>query len=150
MTVAELTELRAAFGELMGAERRLRGRDPRHARIHAQMPPVRQGRGDHGRQLAKRAELSPGAMTAMLDQLESNGVITRRRSETDRRQVIVQLTERGHEVVAAKRAMWEGYWEEGLAAHTDEELLAAGRVIRTDRRDARRHGQGRVGGGSPT
>ena len=64
-------------------------------------------------------------MTALLDQLEANGMITRRRSETDRRQVIVTLTERGHERVAAKRAMWEGYWEEGLAAHTEEELLAA-------------------------
>jgi len=130
MTVAELTELRAAFGELMGAERRLRGRDPRHARIRALMLIAKDEEITAGT-LAKRAELSPGAMTALLDQLESNGVITRRRSETDRRQVIVQLTERGHEVVASKRAMWEGYWEEGLAAHTDEELLAAGRVIRT-------------------
>jgi DNA-binding MarR family transcriptional regulator len=130
MTVAELDALRAAFGELMGAERRLRGRDPRHAQIGALMHIARDEQITAG-SLAKRAELSPGAMTAMLDQLESNGVITRRRSETDRRQVIVQLTDQGREVVASKRAMWENYWHEGLAEHTDEELLAAGRVMRT-------------------
>ena len=45
-------------------------------------------------ELAKRAELSPGAMTAMLDQLEDAGMISRRRSTADRRQVIVALTER--------------------------------------------------------
>jgi DNA-binding MarR family transcriptional regulator len=130
MTVAELNALRAAFAELMGAERRLRGRDPRHAQIRALMQIAKDEQITAG-SLAKRADLSPGAMTAMLDQLESNGVITRRRSETDRRQVIVQLTEKGREVVASKRAMWEGRWHEGLAAHTDEELLAAARVMST-------------------
>ena len=69
MTVAELTELRAAFGELMGAERRLRGRDPRHAQIRALMLIAKDEEITAGT-LAKRAELSPGAMTALLDQLE--------------------------------------------------------------------------------
>ena len=54
--------------------------------------------------LAKRAELSPGAMTALLDQLERDGVIAPPPLETDRRQVIVSLTEAGRESVAAKRA----------------------------------------------
>ena len=58
-------------------------------------------------------------------------MITRRRSETDRRQVIVSLTEAGHERVAAKREVWERYWEDGLAGHTEEELLAAAAVMRT-------------------
>jgi DNA-binding MarR family transcriptional regulator len=130
MTVAELNVLRASFGELMGAERRLRGRDPRHAQIRALMQIAKDEQITAGT-LAKRAELSPGAMTAMLDQLEDGGVITRRRSETDRRQVIVQLTDRGHEVVAEKRARWERYWQEGLAEHTDSELVAAANVMRT-------------------
>ena len=82
-------------------------------------------------ELAKRADLSPGAMTAMLDHLESEGMITRRRSETDRRQVIVALTESGRSAVAAKRAQWEQSWREVLAEHDDEDLLAAARVMRT-------------------
>jgi DNA-binding MarR family transcriptional regulator len=130
MTVAELDALRAAFGELMGAERRLRGRDPRHAHIWALMQIAKDEEITAG-SLAKRAELSPGAMTAMLDQLEETGVIARRRSDTDRRQVIVTLTDAGREVVAAKRARWERYWHEGLAAHSEEELQAAARVMST-------------------
>ena len=130
MTVAELDALRAAFGELMGAERRLRSRHPRHPQIRALMQIARDEEISAGA-LAKRAELSPGAMTAMLDQLEADGVITRRRSKSDRRQVIVALTESGRQAVAEKRAFWERLWRERLAAHTDEELLAAERVMRT-------------------
>jgi DNA-binding MarR family transcriptional regulator len=130
MTVAELDVLRTAFGELMGAERRLRGRDPRHAQIRTLVQIAKDEQISAG-SLAKRAELSPGAMTALLDQLEHDGVITRTRSETDRRQVIVTLTEAGHETVAAKRAHWEHLWHEGLAGHTDEELQTAARVMST-------------------
>lgn len=130
MTVAELDVLRAAFGELMGAERRLRGRDPRHAQIRTLVLIAKDEEISAG-SLAKRAELSPGAMTALLDQLEADGTITRRRSETDRRQVVVTLTEAGRETVAAKRALWERHWRDGLAAHTDDELLAAAGVMRT-------------------
>jgi DNA-binding MarR family transcriptional regulator len=130
MTPVEIDTLRAAFGELMGAERRLRGRDPRHAQIRTLVLIAKDEEVTAG-SLAKRADLSPGAMTALLDQFEQDGVITRRRSETDRRQVIVSLTEAGHERVAAKRKVWEHHWEEGLAGHTEEELQAAAAVMRT-------------------
>jgi MarR family transcriptional regulator, organic hydroperoxide resistance regulator len=130
MTVAELDVLRAAFGELMGAERRLRGRDPRHAQIRTLMQIAKDEQISAG-SLAKRAELSPGAMTALLDQLEHDGVITRVRSETDRRQVIVTLTEAGRETVAAKRAHWERHWRDGLGGHSEEELQSAARVMST-------------------
>jgi DNA-binding MarR family transcriptional regulator len=130
MTVAELEVLRTAFGELMGAERRLRGRNPRHAQIRTLMQ-IAKGEEVTAGSLAKRAELSPGAMTALLDQLEADGVIARRRSETDRRQVIVTLTESGRESVAAKGAMWERYWHDALAEHSEAELLAAARVMST-------------------
>jgi DNA-binding MarR family transcriptional regulator len=136
MTVAELDALRAAFAELMGAERRLRGRDPSrpgelsHAQVRALVLLAKDEEVTAG-SLAKRAELSPGAMTPMLDHLEASGMITRRRSETDRRQVIVGLTDAGREALASKRARWERHWHEGLAGHSDEELAAAARVMRT-------------------
>lgn len=136
MTDAKLQELRIAFGEMLGAERRLRSRDPRrpgelsHAQVRALIQ-VAKGEEITAGELAKRAELSPGATTAMLDQLENEGMILRRRSETDRRQVIVSLTERGHQEVAAKRALWEGAWREALAGHPDAELETTARVMRT-------------------
>jgi DNA-binding MarR family transcriptional regulator len=135
MSTAELEQLRAAFGELLGAERRLRSRDPRKpgelstAQVRALIQLVKDERVTAG-ELAKRAELSPGAMTAMLDQLADEGMITRRRSETDRRQVIVALTGRGREEVAAKRAMWEQLWREGLEGLEEAEIEAATRVMR--------------------
>jgi DNA-binding MarR family transcriptional regulator len=130
MTPVEIETLRAAFGELMGAERRLRGRDPRHAQIRVLVQLAKDEEVTAG-ELAKRAELSPGAMTAMLDQLEAKEMITRRRSETDRRQVIVRMTDAGQEKLKAKRALWERMWEDGLAAHSEDELRTAAAVMRT-------------------
>jgi DNA-binding MarR family transcriptional regulator len=134
--MSELDELRAAFGELLGAERRLRGRDPKRpgelstAQVRALVQLAKDEQVTAG-ELAKRADLSPGAMTAMLDHLEREGMITRERSRTDRRQVIVALSAHGHEIVAAKRARWEQRWRDGLSGCTDEELAVAARVMRS-------------------
>jgi DNA-binding MarR family transcriptional regulator len=136
MTADQLQELRAAFGELMGAERRLRGRDPRrpgelsHAQVRA-LVLLAKDEQVTACELAKRAELSAGAMTAMLDHLEREGMITRERSVTDRRQVIVALSASGREIVAARRAHWEKLWRDALAGHDEAELEAAARVMRT-------------------
>jgi DNA-binding MarR family transcriptional regulator len=131
-------ELRTAFGELMGSERRLRGRD-QHRRAMGELshhhiralfsldkdPEVTAGC------LAKNAELSPASMTAMLDQLEEWGLVARRRSAEDRRQVLVSLTDKGREKVEAKRDMWIAKFLDAVGEHSDEELLAAVRVMRT-------------------
>ncbi|WP_053226502.1 MarR family winged helix-turn-helix transcriptional regulator [Solirubrobacter soli] len=130
MTPTEMDTLRAAFGELMGAERRLRGRDPRHAQIRVLVQLAKDEEVTAG-ELAKRAELSPGAMTAMLDQLEAKEMVSRRRSETDRRQVIVRMTDAGQEKLKSKRALWERMWEDGLAEHSEAELRTAAAVMRT-------------------
>jgi DNA-binding MarR family transcriptional regulator len=130
-----LEELRSAFIELMGAERRLRGRSPHKAgelsptqiRALFQLADADTTAGC----MARKADISPASMTAMLDQLEADGMVTRRRSEEDRRQVIVSLTATGREKLAAKRAFWEERWEALLAEHTEEELAAAVRVMRS-------------------
>ena len=67
----------------------------------------------------------------MLDQLEEWGLVTRRRSAEDRRQVLVSLTEKGREKVEAKRDAWIAKFLEAVGEHSDEELLAAVRVMRT-------------------
>jgi DNA-binding MarR family transcriptional regulator len=127
---AALDDLRAAFAELLGADRRLRGRDPSSGQVRALFLLASQEEATAG-ELAKRAELSPASMTAMLDQLERAGVVERRRSDSDRRQVIVTLTDAGREQVASKRAAWEQRWRNALGAHSDAEVEAAMRVMRT-------------------
>jgi DNA-binding MarR family transcriptional regulator len=48
--------------------------------------------------LARRMELSSGAMTNRLDRLEQAGLIRRLPDPADRRGVVVELTEHGHDV----------------------------------------------------
>ena len=135
---AILDELRHAFGELLGAERRLRGRDQHrkgggemsHHQIRALFHLAKEPEVTAGC-LAKNAELSPASMTAMLDQLEEWGFVSRRRSAEDRRQVLVSLTDKGREKLEAKRARWNETIRAALDQHTDEELATAVRVMRT-------------------
>jgi DNA-binding MarR family transcriptional regulator len=143
MTVATdreaiLEELRSSFGELLGAERRLRGRDQHrktggelsHHQIRALFHLAKEPEVTAGC-LAKNAELSPASMTAMLDQLEDWGFVERRRSAEDRRQVLVSLTDQGREKMQAKRAKWNETFLAALNEHSDEELASAVRVMRT-------------------
>lgn len=50
-------------------------------------------------EIADQALLSSGAMTTRIDGLEERGFVTRRRSETDRRSMLVRLTGKGLAVV---------------------------------------------------
>jgi DNA-binding MarR family transcriptional regulator len=134
-----LSELRDAFVELMGAERRLRGRD-RNRRgdeglSHHQVRALFSLAAEDGEMtagcLAKHADLSPASMTAMLDQLEREGYVIRRRSEEDRRQVHVRLTERGREKMAEKRSAWIDKWQAALGDLPDEELASGAHAMRS-------------------
>jgi len=129
-------EVRAAMSELLAAERRLRGRDPHRpgdlsaTQVRALFQ-LERGEACTAGELAKRADLSPASMTAMLDQLVQSGIVERRRSEQDRRQVIVSLTDAGHETLAAKREAIEARTKALLSGYTDGELDAASRVMRS-------------------
>lgn len=48
--------------------------------------------------LARTSQVDCGSMTRMLDRLETKGLLRRRRSETDRRVVHLELTPKGREV----------------------------------------------------
>lgn len=73
-------------------------------------------------ELARESGLTTGAVTALLDRLEERGYVRRVRDKSDRRLVIVEMTEK------ARRRAWEVFGpiaEEGfteLDRFTDEEL----------------------------
>lgn len=50
--------------------------------------------------LARSVSLSPATVTGILDRLEDRGLVSRRRRNRDKRQVLVQLTESGEGLLA--------------------------------------------------
>ena len=126
---------RMAFVELMGAERRLRARDQKcgpgeltHGQIRALFTLDVKREATAG-ELAKAAELSPASMSTMLDHLERDAIVERRRDDHDRRVVVVSLTAKGRELLEHKRAVWRTRWQEALADVSDEHLAAAADVM---------------------
>src|SRR3954451_24966856 len=104
--------VRVALVELLGAERRLRARDQKcgpgeltQGQIRALFTIDTKGEATAG-ELAKAAELSPASVSSMLENLERDGIIERRRSDSDRRVVVVTLTSAGQELLERKRTAW--------------------------------------------
>jgi DNA-binding MarR family transcriptional regulator len=134
--LAGAEDVRLGFVELLGAERRLRARDKKSgpgdlttSQVRALFKIEIEGETTAG-DLAKTAELSPASVTAMLDHLERDGIIERRRADHDRRVVMVALTERGRELVAEKRAGWHARAAQALDGLSEEQLHAAADVMR--------------------
>jgi DNA-binding MarR family transcriptional regulator len=122
--------LRVAFGQVLGAERRLRGREGRHPGelplSHFRMltcllehPRLPAGR------LAAAADLTPASTTQMLDALEKRGMVVRERDPGDRRVVVVAITPEGRRVAEARRGEFRALWADAMG-DLDEEQLAAG------------------------
>lgn len=127
-------QLGLAFKRAMVAVRKLRGREThRPGRIsHAQYGVLFGLAGlceGSARELAERTDLTPATVTQMLDHLEAAGLVQRTRSEADRRVVLSALTEQGAEVVARRQALMEPRWQAALAGFSDQELVAAARVL---------------------
>ena len=75
-------------------------------------------------QLAKRAELSTGAMTNRLDRLEKAGLVRRLPDPDDRRGVLVELTKEGRKT-----------WEQTLGVQAAKELLIADALTKAEQRE---------------
>jgi MarR family transcriptional regulator, organic hydroperoxide resistance regulator len=131
-----LEQVRLAMGELFGAERRLRGREQQESteittsQLRALIVLDHADEVTAG-ELAKSADLNPASVTAMLDQLESRGVIERKRGLKDRRVCLVSLTATGRAIVDERRGIWQALWEQRFGYFSEEELTAALRVMRT-------------------
>ncbi|HMO01049.1 MAG TPA: MarR family transcriptional regulator, partial [Miltoncostaeaceae bacterium] len=101
-------EVLDAFAELSAAQRRLRGRDAlQHGGLSfAQLRVLTALEEDDGcpaGRLAERAGVTPATITGMLDILEEQGIVTRTRSERDRRVVIARLTDEGRAIRDRRR-----------------------------------------------
>ncbi|MGB2875613.1 MAG: MarR family transcriptional regulator [Gaiellaceae bacterium] len=81
-------------------------------------PPYQRSAG----QLTKRAELSSGAMTNRLDRLEQAGFVRRLPDPSDRRGVLVELTEAGRQA-----------WEDALRAGAANEALVAAALTKDEK-----------------
>jgi DNA-binding MarR family transcriptional regulator len=88
--------------------------------------PYRRSAGE----LARRVELTSGAMTSRLDALEAEGPVRRLRDPDDRRSVLVELTEKGRE--KHEQAMGIQAQKEALlaAALTDREKVQLNALLR--------------------
>jgi DNA-binding MarR family transcriptional regulator len=129
-----IEELRQALSAMLGAERRLRGRE--HHRVgeltHGQLRAIATlGEREEmtAGEIAKRADLNPASVTAMLDHLEAAEIVERHRSPVDRRVCQVSLTPRGRELLDEKLARWQGHWEASLAEFDENEIEVARRVL---------------------
>jgi DNA-binding MarR family transcriptional regulator len=128
------TALGDSFKRLMGAVRRLRGRETHSPDelSNAQFQllfGLRAGKLLSGGELACVAGLSPATTTQMLDGLEAAGLVVRERSLQDRRKVMTSLTERGHALVEQRHARFAPMWQQALAGFSDDELAIAGAVM---------------------
>jgi DNA-binding MarR family transcriptional regulator len=88
--------------------------------------PYRRSAGE----LARRVELTSGAMTSRLDALEAEGLVRRLRDPDDRRSVLVELTEKGrekHEQAMGIQAQKEALLAEAL---TDREKAQLNTLLR--------------------
>jgi DNA-binding MarR family transcriptional regulator len=131
-----LAAVREKFGGLMGAERRLRGRDQHRktddgltiAQVRALFALDKTEAATAG-EIAETARLSPASVTAMLDDLERDGIVTRVRSDTDRRRVLVVLTAGGRAVLKKRRRLWLKRWDAALADVPERDLEAAADIL---------------------
>jgi MarR family transcriptional regulator, organic hydroperoxide resistance regulator len=132
---AAVAEVLAAFGELLVAQRRLRGRDAQHpgelsfAQLRV-LAALERGDSCPTGQLAEKAGVSPATVTGMLDNLEQMGIVTRVRSAEDRRVVLTRLTDEGRRLRDEKRREVRGAFEQALSSLGPRDLAAAPRILR--------------------
>jgi DNA-binding MarR family transcriptional regulator len=131
---AAVSHFAVAFKSAMGAVRRLRGRESQHADglSYAQFGllfSLEEPGECSASELAASAGVAPATATQMLDHLAAQGFVERVRSERDRRIVLVSLTARGRDLVAARRAHYEAHWTKELAGFTVEQLETATAVL---------------------
>jgi DNA-binding MarR family transcriptional regulator len=84
-------------------------------------------------ELTRELAIEPPTTSKMISRLETAGVIARKRSELDRRTVLVTLTEAGRALEGPVNVAWRTLEEDTVAGLTPQEqdtlLLLLGRVL---------------------
>ncbi len=80
--------------------------------------------------LARDLNTDTGAMTRMLDRLESNGLLVRSRSSTDRRVVELTLTDQGRELTRLIPHHLASVYNNHLAGFSQEEFIVLKQMLR--------------------
>ncbi|HEY2371696.1 MAG TPA: MarR family transcriptional regulator [Gaiellaceae bacterium] len=65
--------------------------------------------------LAAAERIRPQSMAQTLSELEGDGLISRHPDRSDRRQILIELTERGHDRLREDRRRREGWLAEAIA-----------------------------------
>ncbi len=127
-----LAQLGGAFKAALAAMRRLHARESSGELTNAQyglLFGLQECSELSTGELAFSANLSPAAATEMLEGLAAAGLVERRRSERDRRVVLVSLTEHGRTLVEERRAMFEPLWRAAFSDFSEDELQTAIAVL---------------------
>ncbi len=129
-----VTELGPAFKATLAAVRRLRARERRHPdelrdAQYSLLFSLTQAEELSSSELAALADVTPASATELLEELEAHDLVARRRSERDRRIVLVSLTAHGRELVDQRRKQFEPRWRAAFADFSDDELQTAVRVL---------------------
>ncbi len=74
-------------------------------------------------ELARRMYLHPATVVGILDRLEGRGLVSRTRSQEDRRVVEIELTDQGKGIVVQSPEVAQGLLVKGLETLPDKELL---------------------------
>jgi DNA-binding MarR family transcriptional regulator len=127
-------EVGAAFRGVLGAVRRLRGRETRCSGSlsdaqYGLLFGLRDRDEVSSGELAALADLSAATATQMLDGLAAAGLVRRARSVSDRRVVLTSLTEHGHALLEERHARIAPRWNAALSQFSDEELRTAAAVM---------------------
>lgn len=77
--------------------------------------------------IAREVSLSQATVTVILDRLEQNGLISRQRSQSDRRNVVVEISDAGRQCLAdAPPALQSGFLKSfGELADWEQQMLIA-------------------------
>ena len=73
-------------------------------------------------ELAARERVQPPSMTRTVNFLEEGGYVTRRPGDSDRRQVLVSITEKGRKTVKADRASRDAWLAQRLSELSPDEI----------------------------
>jgi DNA-binding MarR family transcriptional regulator len=130
----EVAEVQRSVNALTAATRRLNGRARRSGgsispdRLRVLMVLEEEGESTHS-QLVRETEITPAGVSMMVEELETSGLITRRRDEADGRVLWISLTDEGRALTARHRQAWVTTFADAFADTADADLRTAVEVI---------------------